>query len=193
MAPRLARQWEAWTLWELRCCWLKHNSLPENKINKNSHTRYFWMSHTAAALPGQRPDAKLSKPKVFSWKVGGGDRNREGTVWWTKKCRCWCSVWAGIVSDGAGQTHYMLSLNDTPLTTFHRSLTRESTLRMSVCSAPPLIPPVVQGHCPHCFAPPQPTASNWAGHLSFKWEPYGGPKDTVLWEAVGVVIILAVL
>lgn len=45
------------------------------------------------------------------------------------------------------------SRNNTPLTTFHRSLTNESTLRMSACSAPPLIPTAGPGRCLHCSAP----------------------------------------
>lgn len=54
-------------------------------------------------------------------------------------------VRAGAARDGATQTHPIPSPGGTTLTTFHRSLTRESTLRMSACSVPPLIPPTDRG------------------------------------------------
>lgn len=57
------------------------------------------------------------------------------------------------VSVGAAQTHRVPSPGGTTLTTFHRSLTRESTLRMSACSVPPLILPAERGRCPHCLRP----------------------------------------
>lgn len=60
---------------------------------------------------------------------------------------------ASDVSVGAAPTHPVPSPGGTALTTFHRSLTRESTLRMSACSVPPLIPPADRGRCPHCLRP----------------------------------------
>ncbi|KAG7237991.1 hypothetical protein INR49_031345 [Caranx melampygus] len=93
----------------------------------NRHMVYFWLSHTAAALPGQR--------------------------------------------------------DVTPNCPSHR----ESTLRMSACSAPPLIPSADQGRCPHCF-PPRPAASDWAGHLGLDGEPYRSLRETKLLETSGRMI-----
>lgn len=78
------------------------------------------------------------------------------TVWWTKSRCCRCSGWAGVGQRRGRktQTRCLLSQDNTSLTTFHRSLTRESTLRMSACSAPPLMPSADQGCSPHCFPPP---------------------------------------
>lgn len=150
----------------------------------NSYTGYFWISHTAAALPGQR-DMTPNCPS-HRWDTLEESRRThgQGKALFDKQRVVVCGTEGelGTGSDGAGQTRCLLSLNNTPLTTFHRSLTRESTLRMSACSAPPLIPSVDQGRCPHCF-PPRPAASDWAGHLGLDGEPYGSPRDTKLSEA----------
>lgn len=58
-----------------------------------------------------------------------------------------------LVGAGAAQRQRAPSPRGTTLTTFHRSLTRESTLRMSDCSVPPLIPPADRGRCPQCLGP----------------------------------------
>lgn len=144
----------------------------------NSYTGYFWISHTAARLSGQR-DPTPNCPS-HRWDTFEERRtHRQGKTLFNEQrvvvCGTECELGTG--SDRAGQTHCLLSQNNVSLTTFHRSLTRESTLRMSACSAPPLIPSEDQDHCPHCF-PPQPAASNWAGHLGLDGEPYGSPRET---------------
>lgn len=85
---------------------------------------------------------------------------------------CGAGGWAGDRRRWGwrGQTRGPLSAENTPLTTFHRSLTRESTLRMSACSAPPLISSADQGRCPHCFPPPS------------KQQPHTGPGIWALME-----------
>lgn len=59
----------------------------------------------------------------------------------------------GARRDGTGWTDPVLVVMQ-PLTTFHRSFTTENTLRMSACSAPPLILSAGTGRCPHFLPGP---------------------------------------
>lgn len=123
----------------------------------NSYTVYFWISHTAAALPGQRetqPQTVQATGKTLKKEEEGLIRKGKSFVWWTQS-RCLRDKGGARNRQWWGGTNTMPIVGEitTSLTTFHRSLTRESTLRMSACSTPPLIPSVDQGRCPHCFPP----------------------------------------
>lgn len=122
----------------------------------NSYTCYFWvLPYCSSPLPAHR-DMTWNCPS-HRWGASeesrGTHRQRKALIGEQRAAVVGAEGELGTGSDGAGQTRSQLSLNNTPLTTFHRSLTRESTLRMSACSAPPLIPSADQGRCPYGFPP----------------------------------------
>lgn len=131
--------------WLVQRC--EEGSSREPSPDSNRCRSYFWMARTAAARPGQRRDPEPSEPRL-SPKLSGSETKaplgEQRLV-----------VGVGCVSRGGqrrGCTNTP-SPGGTALTTFHRSLTRESTLRMSACSVPPLIPPADRGRCPQCLGP----------------------------------------
>lgn len=110
---------------------------------------YFWIvlqQHD----PGR--GVTLSRPSQGSLRNAAAQRQKHR---WMNKGLLLVAldVGAGAASDGAAQTRRVPSPGGTTLTTFHRSLTRESTLRMSACSVPPLIPLADRGRCPQCLRP----------------------------------------
>lgn len=107
----------------------------------NTCRSYFWTSRTAAAAPrGQRSDPRTSPAAARAFQNVKGLRDKKRPLM-NKGL-----LLALDVSGGAAQTRGAApSPGGTALTTFHRSLTRESTLRMSACSVPPLIPPADRG------------------------------------------------
>lgn len=92
------------------------------------------LQHSALPLIAAR--AILGSPTAETWP-----QTVRATGRGTKSCCSW-----GV--QRAGLRWRRTNTRLLSLTTFHRSLTRESTLRMSACSAPPLIPPVDRGLCP---------------------------------------------
>lgn len=140
---------------------------------------FLGFSHIAAALPEQR-DMTWNCPS-HRWGASeesrGTHRQRKALIDEQRAAVVGAVGELRTGSDGAGQARCQLSLNNTPLTTFHRSLTRESTLRMSACSAPPLIPSADQGRCPHCFLPPTSTNSLRLGQaFGPRWRTLQKPK-----------------
>lgn len=129
----------------------------------NSYTSYFRITHTAAALPGQRDmTPNCPRHRYYSLKEKWGDR--QGKSLFDEQRVTVFGVESELEQAVTALDKHtaFCHWNNTSLTTFHRSLTRESTLRMSACSTPPLIPSVDQGCCPHCLPSTSCLRLSWA-------------------------------